>query len=165
MKSELPTSAGLIVPMPNAIVSCRDKDGSNNALVVAFAANASLDPPMVMVGVVPDRFSHHMVKESGEFVVNLPAKTFSDEFNYLGTKSGRDGDKFAALNLKWEEGTKINAPLLSDCPVSIECKVVASIQPGTHELFVGTVEAVHCDEAFLDSAGAIDIPRLIGNLL
>jgi flavin reductase (DIM6/NTAB) family NADH-FMN oxidoreductase RutF len=156
MKKEVTNLAGGLLPFPNLIVSCVDKDGKNNALAVGFAANASIDPPMVMVGIVPDHFSRHIIKESGEFVINVPAKGFESEYYYLGTKSGRDEDKFAALGLKWESGSKVKAPLLSDCPVNIECKVVASIKPGTHELFVGRVEAIHCDESCLDGEGIID---------
>ena len=142
-------------PVPQTIVSCRDKEGRNNALVVGFTANVSLDPVMVMVGIVPSRFSHHMVKESGAFVINLPKKSFQKEYAYLGSKSGRDGDKFAALDLKWENAEYVDAPILSDCPVSIECSVVDSIQPGTHELFIGKVVAVHVDEEYLDEKGNI----------
>ena len=142
-------------PVPQTIVSCRDKEGRNNALVVGFTANVSLDPVMVMVGIVPSRFSHHMVKETGAFVINLPKKNFQKEYSYLGSKSGRDGDKFAALDLKWEDAKYVDAPILSDCPVSIECSVVDSIQPGTHELFIGKVEAVHVDEEYLDEKGNI----------
>ena len=142
-------------PVPQTIVSCRDKDGRNNALVVGFTANVSLDPVMVMVGIVPSRFSHHMVKETGAFVINLPKKSFQKEYNYLGSRSGRDDDKFAALNLKWENAEYVDAPILTDCPVSIECSVVDSIQPGTHELFIGKVEAVHVDEEYLDEKGNI----------
>ena len=142
-------------PVPQTIVSCRDKEGRNNALVVGFTANVSLDPVMVMVGIVPSRFSHHMVKETGAFVINLPKKSFQKEYAYLGSKSGRDGDKFAALDLKWENAEYVDAPILSDCPVSIECSVVDSIQPGTHELFIGKVEAVHVDEEYLDEKGNI----------
>ena len=142
-------------PVPQTLVSCRDKDGRNNALVVGFTANASLNPAMVMVGIVPTRFSHHVVKESGCFVVNLPGKSFKKEYDYLGSHSGRDGDKFAALNLKWEDAQYVNAPILTDCPVSIECSVVESVTPGTHELFIGKVEAVHVDEEYLDANGKI----------
>ena len=142
-------------PVPQTIVSCRDKEGRNNALVVGFTANVSLDPVMVMVGIVPSRFSHHMVKETGAFVINLPKKSFQKEYAYLGSRSGRDGDKFAALDLKWENAEYVDAPILSDCPVSIECSVVDSIQPGTHELFIGKVEAVHVDEEYLDDKGNI----------
>lgn len=142
-------------PIPQTLVSCRDKDGNNNALVVGFAANVSLDPAMVMVGIVPTRHSHHMVKESGCFVINLPRKGYEKEYNYLGSKSGRDEDKFAVLDIKWEDADYVNAPIMIDCPVSIECSVVESTQPGTHELFIGKVEAVHVDEEYLDEKGNI----------
>ena len=142
-------------PVPQTIVSCRDKDGNNNALVVGFTANVSLDPVMVMAGIVPTRHSHHMIKESGCFVINLPRKSFRKEYGYLGSQSGRDGDKFEALGLKWEDARYVNAPILTDCPVSIECSVVESIMPGTHELFIGKVEAVHVAEAYLDSVFVI----------
>ena len=142
-------------PVPQTIVSVRDKEGRNNALVVGFTANVSLDPVMVMVGIVPTRFSHHMVKGNPCFVINLPRKSFQKEYAYLGSKSGRDGDKFAALDLKWEEGKYVNAPILTNCPVSIECSVVESSHPGSHELFIGKVEAVHVDEEYLDEKGNI----------
>ena len=142
-------------PVPQTIVSCRDKNGRNNALVVGFAANVSLDPVMVMVGIVPSRFSHHMVKETGCFVINLPGRNFKREYDYLGSRSGRDADKFAAIDLKWTDATYVDAPILTDCPVSIECSVVESTQPGTHELFIGKVEAVHVDEKYLDANGGI----------
>lgn len=155
MKKLAKNTALCLQPVPKTIVSCRDKNGRNNALVVGFTANVSLDPVMVMTGIVPSRFSHHMVKESGCFVINLPGKNFQKEYNYLGSRSGRDEDKFAALNLKWEDGEKVNAPVLTDCPVSIECTVIESIQPGTHDLFIGKVEAVHVDEQYLDEKGDI----------
>ena len=142
-------------PIPQTLVSCRDKDGRNNALVVGFAANVSLDPAMVMVGIVPTRYSHHMIKESGCFVINLPKKDYEKEYNYLGSKSGRDGDKFAALKIQWTDSDYVEAPIMTDCPVSIECSVVESTQPGTHELFIGKVEAVHVDEEYLDEKGNI----------
>lgn len=142
-------------PIPQTIVSCRDKEGRNNALVVGFTSNVSLDPVMVMTGIVPSRYSHHMVKETGCFVINFPKKSFKKEYDYLGSKSGRDGDKFAALDLKWENAKYVNAPILTDCPVSIECSVVESMMPGTHELFIGKVEAVHVDEEYLEANGNI----------
>lgn len=155
MKKTAKNTALCLQPVPKTIVSCRDKSGRNNALVVGFTSNVSLDPVMVMTGIVPTRFSHHMVKETGCFVINLPGKNFQKEYDYLGSHSGRDEDKFAALDLKWTDGDVVNAPILTDCPVSIECTVVDSIQPGTHELFIGKVEAVHVDEQYLDEHGNI----------
>lgn len=160
MKKEAKSLVLCMQPVPQTIVSCRDKEAHNNALVVGFTANVSLDPVMVMVGIVPTRHSHHMVKETGCFVINLPRKSFQKEYNYLGSRSGRDEDKFAALDLKWMDATYVNAPILIDCPVSIECSVVESTQPGTHELFIGKVEAVHVDEEYLDDNGNIQWDKI-----
>jgi len=77
------------------------------------------------------------------------------EYMYLGTKSGRDSDKFSSLDLKWEDGSYVNAPILTDCPVNIECSVVDSIMPGSNEHLIGKVETVHVDEAYLDKNGRI----------
>ena len=155
MKKQASNIVLCMQPVPQVIVSCRDNSGRNNALVVGFTANASLDPVMLMVGIAPSRFSHHMIKENGSFVINMPKKSFQMEYAYLGSRSGRDEDKFAALGLKWEDAKYVNAPILTDCPINIECSVIDSIMPGTHELFVGKVEAVHVDEEYLDSNGNI----------
>ena len=155
MKKIVQNTALCVQPIPKALVSCRDRQGRNNALVVGFAANASLDPAMVMIGIVPSRYSHHMVKESGCFVINLPKKGYEKEYGYLGSKSGRDEDKFAVMDIQWEDAEYVDAPILTDCPVSIECSVIESIMPGTHELFIGKVEALHVDEEYLDDNGTI----------
>ena len=85
----------------------------------------------------------------------MPKKGYEKEYNYLGSKSGQDEDKFAAMNIQWTDAEYVNAPLLTDYPVSIECSVVESTQPGTHELFIGKVEAVHVQEEYLDEKGNI----------
>ena len=110
---------------------------------------------MVMIGITPARYSHHMVKETGCFVINFPKKSYKKEYRLLGSASGRDIDKFGKADIKWEDATYVNAPLLTDCPVSIECSVVDSIMPGTHELFIGKVEAIHVDEEYIAPNGNI----------
>ena len=146
MKKDADKTKARIKPMPNTIVSCR-KDGHDNALAVGVASVASIDPVMVMIGIIPSRFSYDMVKDTGKFVVNIPTKEFSEKYMYLGTVSGRDEDKLASINTT--DADIIDAPILTDCPVNIECSVVDSIQPGSHELFIGKVEKVHCDEEYL----------------
>jgi flavin reductase (DIM6/NTAB) family NADH-FMN oxidoreductase RutF len=143
-------------PRPPVIVSCRGKDGRNNALVVVYACNCSYDPPMVMVGIVPSRHSYGIIKDTGVFVVNLVSASMRGTFDYLGSHSGRDEDKFANLKLKVAEGRTVNAPILLDSPVSIECTVVDSIRTGSHEMFVGKVEYVHADSGLVDSEGKVD---------
>lgn len=147
-------------PLPKIIVSCRGTNGENNALAVAYCCNCSYDPPMVMVGIVPSRYSYKMIKETGCFVVNLVGREYKDVFEYLGTTSGKNEDKLLKMNVKINEGLKVNAPILQDCPVNIECKVVDSIVTGSHEMFVGKIEYVHADKKIVDSNGNIDFSQI-----
>ncbi len=147
-------------PASKVLVSCRGTDGTNNALAVAYSCNCSYDPPMVMVGVVPSRYSYRMIKETGCFVVNLVGKDQQAMFEYLGTHSGRDEDKLGKLGVALAEGQKVKAPLLADCPVNIECTVVDSIVTGSHEMFVGKVEIVHAEKSLTQEDGTIDFTKI-----
>lgn len=162
MKKQMEHIASALIPMPNLIVSCCDKTGRNNALAVGSAAMISGNPCMLMIGIMPEKFSYHIIKETKEFVINVPTQEMRKEYFYLGTKSGRDEDKFAALGLAWEKGTKVNAPILLDCPVNLECMVVASMTPGNsdHELFFATLEAAHCDDSYLTKSGNINWKKI-----
>jgi flavin reductase (DIM6/NTAB) family NADH-FMN oxidoreductase RutF len=153
-------SVSCLQPSPRVLVSCRGLDGEDNALAVGYCCNCSYDPPMIMVGIVPSRYSYHMIKESGCFVVNLVDSGYADTFDYLGSHSKRDEDKLAKMRVRIENGIKVNAPILTDCPVNIECTVVDSIVTGSHEMFVGKVEYVHADEKLVDSNGKIDFTQI-----
>lgn len=154
------TKKSCLRPMPPVIVSCRDKNGRDNGLVVGYAGNCSYDPPMVIVGIREPRFSHHMVKETGVLVVNLASKANKEIYDYLGKASGRNEDKFKKMNIKTRTGDIVNAPLILDCPVNIECKVVNSIITGSHELFICTVEKVHADKDLLDDKGNVKYDKI-----
>jgi flavin reductase (DIM6/NTAB) family NADH-FMN oxidoreductase RutF len=147
-------------PASKVLVSCRGKSGEDNALAVAYCCNCSFDPPMVMVGIVPSRYSHRLIRESGCFVVNLVSGDNKALFDYMGSHSRRDGDKLKAFGAKLREGEKVDAPLLDDCPVNIECTVVDSIVTGSHEMFVGKVEQVHADARLVGEDGKIDFKSI-----
>jgi flavin reductase (DIM6/NTAB) family NADH-FMN oxidoreductase RutF len=147
-------------PAPKVLVSCRGLDGENNVLAVGYCGNCSYDPPMVMVGIVPTRYSYKMIKESGCFVVNLVHGSYKETFDYLGSHSKRAGDKLAAMNVKLQDGKKVNAPFLPDCPVNIECTIVDSIVTGSHEMFIGKIEYVHADAKITDNEGNIDFSQI-----
>lgn len=147
-------------PAPKVLVSCRGVNGENNALAVAYCGNCSYDPPMVMVGIVPSRYSYKLIKESGCFVVNLVDRSYKDAFDYLGSHSKRDGDKLAAMGVRLQDGKKVNAPILLDCPVNIECTIVDSIVTGSHEMFIGKIEYVHADVKITDAEGNIDFSQI-----
>lgn len=147
-------------PAPKVLVSCRGLNGENNVLAVAYCCNCSYDPPMVMVGIVPSRYSYKMIKESGCFVVNLVDKAYKETFDYLGSHSKRDEDKLTKMDVKLSNGIKVNAPILDDCPINIECKVVDSIVTGSHEMFVGKIEYVHADTKLINNEGNIDFSSI-----
>lgn len=151
---------GALQPSPKVLVSCRGLDGEDNALAVGYCGNCSYDPPMVMVGIVPTRYSYQMIKESGCFVVNIPDKKYQEAFDYLGKVSKRDTDKLKEMNINLEEGKIVNAPILVDCPVNIECTIVNSIMTGSHEMFIGKVEYVHADEGLVDDNGNINFQMI-----
>lgn len=148
---------------PNVVVTVRDKAGKDNALVVAYCGNCSYDPPMVMVGIVPSRYSYHMIKENGSFVVHLLDKSQTALYECAGTKSMRDSDKLKDYGIEIVDGLKVNAGVIPSCPVAIECSVVDSIMTGSHEMFIGKVEYVHAEDTALDEDGKVNLKKL--NLL
>jgi flavin reductase (DIM6/NTAB) family NADH-FMN oxidoreductase RutF len=115
---------------------------------------------MVMVGIVPTRYSYKMIKESGCFVVNIADKSYQETFDYMGKYSKRDCDKLGDMNVILEDGKIVNAPILTDCPVNIECTVVDSIMTGSHEMFIGKVEYVHVKETLVNEEGNIDFSQI-----
>ena len=147
-------------PSPAVLVSCRGLNGEDNALAVGYCCNCSYDPPMVMVGITPSRYSHKMIKETGCFVVNLVSSSYQETFDYLGSHSKRDEDKLARMQVRLQDGVKVKAPILTDCPVNIECSVVDYIVTGSHEMFVGRIEYVHANEKLTDSEGKIDFSQI-----
>ena len=147
-----------VEPKSRVIVSVRDRNGKDNALVVACCCNCSISPPMVMVGIMPSKYSYHMIKENPSFVVNLVSKNQRDIYNYLGSVSGRDEDKLDKINKR--DGDVVNASILTDCPVNIECTVINSIITGSHEMFIGKVECIHADEDIINEKGDIDYSKI-----
>lgn len=154
-KRRLDAWKNCVQPEVDLLVSCRNRAGEVNALAVAYACNCSFDPPMVMVGVVPSRYSHAMIEETGEFVVNIPTEAQRELYTYLGTTSRADEDKLKACGLRWEPGDEVAAPVLLDCPVNIECRVVDRLRTGSHDMFVGEVVCMHADEELVDEGGCL----------
>lgn len=152
MKKKVSTD-NFINPEPYTIISCRSKNGRDNALTVGFIGNVSFEPRIIMIAISPERYSHDIIQESKEFVVNIPTMDYEEKVLFFGTESGRNQDKLKNINTM--EAQKVDAVLLSDCPVNFECTVVESVQPGTHTVFFGKVEEVHCDEEYLTESDGI----------
>ncbi len=160
IKKEARKETILPAVMPKLIVTVRDTNGRENALVVGYYGCCSFDSPMIMVGIVPSRFSHHMIKENGAFVAHIVTKDQSALYQCFGKKSGRDGDKLAEIGLKLKNGKYVNAGIIEECSVAIECNVVDSVITGSHEMFMGKVECVHANGELVDEKGRINLNEL-----
>ena len=125
-------------------------------------ASCSAEPPRLCISVRPARHSHSLIRQTREFVVNIPAPQHRTVTDYVGVVTGRDEDKIAIAGLKLAPAFKVKSPLLADCPVNIECRVEQEIQLDSHTLFIGLVVAVHADEALLDERGDVDFARARG---
>ena len=147
----------MLYPLPVVMVSVRDKKGEDNIITVAWAGTVCTNPPMVSISVRPERYSYRMLRESGEFVINLTTEELCRATDYCGVRSGRDVDKFRELGLTREEASAVNAPMIQESPVNIECRVKEVQELGSHHLFLAEVAAVHADEAWMDENGRFDL--------
>ncbi|MEM3692840.1 MAG: flavin reductase family protein, partial [Candidatus Bathyarchaeia archaeon] len=145
-----PRIGALVGPKPTVLVTCRSPQGRANIITVAAVTVASHDPPMFVISIKENRFSHNLIKETGEFVINVPSTKLIEATKLCGTLSGMYADKFREARLTMEPGRVVSAPMIKECPINIECKVVASMKPGTHTLFVGQVVAAHVEDGLFD---------------
>ena len=119
-------------------------------VMVSLAGTVCTNPPMVSISVRPERFSHRILRDTGEFVINLTTKELAYAADYCGVKSGRDVDKFTALGLTPLKADKVSAPLIGESPVNIECGVRQVLSLGSHDMFLAEVLGVHADEKYMD---------------
>jgi len=137
----------LLHPKLTVIVSAQSGD-KKNAMTVAWITPVSANPPLIVIAVAPKRFTHKLIEESKEFIVNIPDINKLELVNYMGTVSGRDVDKLAKV--KYREGVKVKAPVLEDCVAWLECKVVNQVEAGDHTLFMGKVVKAYAREGVFD---------------
>ncbi len=143
----------MLYPLPAVMVTVADSEGKDNIITVAWAGTVCTNPPMVSISVRPERFSYAMLRQTGEFVINLTTEKLAYATDYCGVKSGRDVDKFEKLKLQREKADFVKAPMIAESPVSIECRVAKVEELGSHHLFLAEVVAVHADEEYLDETG------------
>ncbi len=149
----------MLYPVPAVMVTVADKKGQDNIITVAWTGTVCTNPPMVYISVRPERFSYHMIEESGEFVINLTTRNLAYATDYCGVKSGRDIDKFASLKLTRQKASKVMPPLIGESPVNLECKVTQCIELGSHHMFLAEVVAVHASEAYMDQTGKFHLEQ------
>lgn len=152
-------AGNMLYPLPAVMVSCGRPDEKPNIVTVAWTGTICTNPPMVYISLRPERYSYDMIKETGEFVINLTSRRLVKAVDYCGVKSGRDVDKFKEMNLTPVKGEKVAAPYILESPVSIECKVERILELGSHHMFLARVEGVHVDRRYIDEKGKFNLNR------
>ena len=148
----------LLAPAPPALVSCGTME-EHNVLTAAWTGIVNSEPPMTYVSIRPQRHSHSIIKENGEFVINLPTEAIVKATDLCGVKSGRDVDKFALAGLTAEPSNLVAAPGIAECPISLECKVREVTSLGSHDMFLADIVAVDVDPKYVDEKGALHMEK------
>ncbi|MBU7007427.1 flavin reductase family protein [Phosphitispora fastidiosa] len=150
----------ILFPVPAVLVTCQSGDSAPNIITIAWTGIMNSSPPMVYIGVQPSRHSYSLIKESGEYVINIPSSDWIRVVDYCGTVSGRTVDKFKEKHLNPIPAAHVKPPLINECPVNMECRVRQVISLGSHDVFIAEVLAVHFDENVLDEKGRPDLDRI-----
>lgn len=146
-----------LYPLPVVLVSCGIE--RPNIITLAWVGTVASSPPTVGIGVRPNRHSHGLIQETGEFVVNLPTLDMLSAVDQCGTLSGRDHDKFELCGLTAAPSSKVRVPQIAQAPINLECVVRQTVSVGSHDLFLGEIAAVQIDRAILDADGRVDYGR------
>lgn len=150
-----------IYPTPAALITSVAPDGTPNIITLGEVYNLSLSRPTVVgIGIHKARYSHTLISQTREYVVNLPTTGLVEQVDRCGTISGRDVDKFAAVGLTPLPASRVRPPLVAECPINVECVLRDVIEMGDHDTFVGEVVAVHADQELLDEDGRVCLDRL-----
>lgn len=148
----------MVYPLPAVMVSTADREGNDNIITVAWTGTVCTNPAMLYISVRPERYSYHMLRESGEFVVNLTTEKLAKATDWCGVRSGRDFDKWKEMHLTRGKAEKLTyAPIIQESPVNIECKVTEVEELGSHHMFLAKVEAVQVDESYMNETGKFEL--------
>ena len=157
MGKELFKPGNMLYPLPVVMVSCKRENEKANIVTIAWAGTVCSSPAMVSISVRPERYSYDIIKETGEFVINLVTEDLAYATDYCGVKSGRDVDKFAETRLPPQASRYVKAPGIAESPVNIECKVKQVIPLGSHDMFLAEVVGVQVDDKYMDETGKFNL--------
>ncbi len=161
MKNEFVTlkPGTLLAPVPAVMVSCQRPGKRPNIITLAWVGTVCSEPPMCSISVRRERYSYDIIRETGEFVINLCGQEQMKALDYCGVRSGRNEDKFAACHLTPVPVEGLQAPAIGECPLHLGCKVTSVQALGSHDLFLGQITAMHVSKALMDENGRIDFNR------
>lgn len=148
----------LLAPVPPTLISCGSME-KPNVMTVAWTGILNTKPPKTYISVRPERYSHPIISESGEFVINLTTEKLVKAADFCGVRSGRDHDKFALCNLHPEASCKVSAPSVAESPLSLECRVTDKVSLGSHDMFIADILCVTVDESLITSEGKLCLDK------
>ena len=146
-----------LMPLPVALVTCRGLNGKDNIVTIAWTGIACSEPPMLTIGVRPSRFSHELLEANGDFVVHVPPAGSMIHADLCGMISGRDADKFAEAGWTAVAASQVDAPIIKECPLALECRTRQKLSLGSHDLYVAEILAVQAHEELLDANGRLRV--------
>ncbi|MCI8465719.1 MAG: flavin reductase family protein [Lachnospiraceae bacterium] len=153
MGREVWKAGNFIYPVPAVLVSCRGREGRQNLFTAAWTGTVCTNPPMAYISVRPERYSYHMIRETGAFVINLTTEAMAKAVDFCGVKSGRDVDKWKETGLTAGKASLVEAPIVLESPVNVECLVKEVLELGSHHMFLAEVKAILVDERLIDEKG------------
>ena len=151
-------AGALTAPLPPVMVSVGDME-SSNILTIGWTGILSTHPARTYISVRPQRHSYKMLKQTGEFVINLTTASQARTVDYVGIFTGAKVDKFSACSLTKIESEHVKAPTIAECPLALECRVVEVIPMGTHDVFIADILGISCDDSIIDSDGRIRLDK------
>ena len=143
-------AGNMLYPVPAVMVSMAREGEKPNIITVAWAGTVNSDPVMLSISVRKERYSHAILSETGEFVVNLVNEPLVKACDYCGVRSGRDVDKFSQMKLTPAAVEGVAAPAIAESPVNLACRVKQVIPLGSHDMFLAEVVSVTVDERYMD---------------
>ncbi|MDI9447267.1 MAG: flavin reductase family protein [Pelotomaculaceae bacterium] len=150
-----------LLPVPAVLVTSRLEGSEPNIITIAWTGVMSSEPPVVYISVRPvGRHSYRLIKDSGEYVINIPSADQIKMVDYCGVVTGKDVNKFKETGLTPVPGARVRAPLIAECPVNIECRVRQILSLGSHDVFISDVLAVHYNSQVLDEKGRPDMEKI-----
>ena len=149
----------MLYPLPVVMVSCKRPDEKPNIVTVAWAGTICSDPVMLSISVRKERYSHAIISETGEFVVNLVNSDLTYATDYCGVKSGKDVDKFKEMKLTPCAVEGVSAPGIAESPVNLACKVRQVIPLGSHDMFIAEVVSVQVDDKYMNETGRFELNK------
>lgn len=160
MSKQVWKAGNMLYPLPAVMVSTADKSGNTNILTIAWTGTVCTNPPMAYISVRPERYSYHMIEESGEFVINLTTEKLARAADFCGVRSGREVDKWEECGLTPGTAHSLKyAPCIEESPVNIECRVVKTEKLRSHHMFLAEVMAVRIDDSYMDERGKFELNR------